>query len=697
MRVRVSNSPIPLSVSPIGELAGFRLLRPLGLPGSFGTVFEAERDGTRFALKLFHAPLLTDDEEERFRREVDVLRQASHPNLVPYADSGIASFVGRRLPWIAMPYLDGRSLLEELSASGSVLAPARVRHVARQIATGLDALHALNIVHRDLKPANVLVGTDDVVRILDFGIARFLDRTTMTERGALMGSPAYSSPEQLRGESDLATDLWALGVVMYELLAGRRPFIADDLGALIDAIRDEQPEPPSAHRPDVPRALDELVLDLLAKEPMRRPVSAARIAELLVPSVQVAPARIEPFPDGHEPLIFLRVGQRDADAAVNACLRGDLPTGLVVPISERNALVVAGRAARAHDLSFGVDHLLWRMASSNFSRTKALRELPYAPDGLSPWRPDDLRSLEATRQVAHQVIDAQVERAANTLFAANFYFDGLDDPWLKRDAALLGDSLNARDAHGPQRRLFAPIAAAFEPLTSETALLALANRLSRGHPDGYWLLLDGVAPPGTVAHLIFSLRLARLLQEQLGVPVIIGRAGSLRHIFLACGVAGVEVGLGRLVGFRRSDFIGRQGGGGYAPAQWDAPSLLCWLSRDKARAVLESGEVPESTCSCRTCRGGAASLDERLNGAAEHNAAMLHLDRVELAEMPIVDRIDRLRSNIDRAQALGRRLRARKLLTTADFEHLTVWGRTLDEIADSGLLLPGRAARRRAG
>jgi serine/threonine protein kinase len=701
IRVRVSDVsihvPVAVPTAPLGEFAGFVLVRPLGLPGSFGTVFEAERGKERFALKLFHAPLLTVEQEERFRREVEVLRQAAHPNLVPYADSGVASVLGRRLPWIAMPYLEGRSLLDELSAGGGVLAAARVRRIARQITMGLGALHALKIVHRDLKPANVLIGADDVVRILDFGVARFLDRTTMTERGALMGSPAYSSPEQLRGESDLATDLWALGVVMYELLAGRRPFVAEDLAALVDAIRDEQPEPPSAHRPEVPRELDELVLELLAKEPMRRPPSAEYVGGLLIPSVREAPRRIEPLPDGREPLIFLRVGQRDADAAVNACLRGELPTGLVVPISERNALVVAGRAARAHDLSFGVDHLLWRMASSNFSRTKALRELPYAPRGLSPWRPEDLRSLEASRRVAHEVVEAQIERAANMLFAANFYFDGLDDPWLKRDAALLGDSLQARDAHGAGRRMFAPIAAAFEPLTSETALLSLANRLSRGRPDGYWLLLDGVAPPGTVAHLIFSLRLARLLQEQLGVEVIIGRAGALRHVFLACGVAGVEVGLGRLVGFRRSDFVGSQGGRGHAPAQWDTPSLLCWLSRDKARAVLESGEIPESTCSCRTCRGGAASLGERLDAAAEHNASMLYRDRLELAGMPVADRIDRLRSNIDRAQALGRRLRARKLLTAGDLEHLTVWTRTLDEVAESGLLRRGRAARRQAG
>jgi hypothetical protein len=430
---------------------------------------------------------------------------------------------------------------------------------------------------------------------------------------------------------------------------------------------------------------------------MQRPATASEVSKLFEPRVQLAPPSIEPWPDGEEPLIFLRVGRRDAHAAANACIRGDRPTGLVVPISERDALIVAGRTARAYNLSFGVDHLLWRMASSNFSRTKTLRELPYAPQGLSPLRPDNLRSLDSSREAARHVIAAQIERAANILFAANFYFDGLDDPWLKRNAVLLDHSLRARDAHGPQRRLFAPIAAAFEPLTSETALLSLANRLSRGRPDGYWLLLDGVAPPGTVAHLIFSLRLARLLQEQLGAPVVIGRAGSLRHVFLACGVAGAEVGLGRLVGFRRSDFIGSQGGRGYAPAQWEAPSLLCSLSREKARAVLDSGEVPESTCPCRTCRGGNAALDDRLNATAEHNAAILRMDRLELAGKPVADRIDRLRANIERARALGRRLRARKLLTLTDLEHLNIWSQTLDEIAASGLLRSGHAARRRAG
>ena len=396
----VTKAPIPLLPTPIEDLAGFRLLRPLGLPGSFGTVFEAERDGLRYALKVFHAPLLTEKQEERFRSEVCVLQQVSHVNIVPYADSGIASFVGRHLPWIAMPYVKGRSLLEEIADAGGSLPIARVRYVSRQIAAGLAALHEHNIVHRDLKPANVLVGDDDVVRLLDFGVSRFLDRTTITSRGDLMGSPAYASPEQIRGDADLATDLWAVGIVMYELLAGRRPFDGDDLGALIDAIRDEQPEPPSAHRSDVPEDLDRLVLDLLAKEPMQRPYAADQLADALKPNVQVVSGGPEPLPDGGEPLIFLRVGRRDADAAMNACLGGDSPTGLVATISERTAAVTARKAAQLHDLSFAVDPLVWRMSSSNFSRTKSLRQLPYAPDGpdsLAPRRPPLIASRPSSR------------------------------------------------------------------------------------------------------------------------------------------------------------------------------------------------------------------------------------------------------------------------------------------------------------
>lgn len=693
----VTAEPTPLFPTQIGELAGFRIRRPLGLPGSFGTVFEAERDGKRYALKVFHAPLLSDEEEERFRSEVAVLRQVSHANLVPYADSGIAPFAGRRLPWIAMPYIEGRSLLEELTANGGTLPLARARHVARQMAAGLAALHERNIVHRDLKPANVLVGDDDIVRLLDFGVARFLDRTTITSHGELKGSPAYASPEQLRGEADLPTDLWALGIVLYESLTGRRPFVADDLGALVDAIRDEQPEPPSAHRPDVPDDLDTLIVSLLAKEPMQRPADADEVARLLRPNVQSVPQLPEPLPDGAEPLIFLRVGTKDADAALNACLGGDIPSGLIAAVTELPAIRTARQTAQRHQLGFGVDPLLWKMASSNFSRTKALGKLPYSPEGLSPWRPEHLRSLDSSQALAREVVGAQVEWGSNLLFSANFYFDGLDDHWLKRNAALLGASIHARDAHGPQRHLFAPIMGAFEPLTSEEALLAVANRLSRGRPDGYWLLLDGVAPPGTVAHLIFPLRLALLLQEKLGVNAVIGRAGPLRHFFLACGVGGVEVGLGRLVGFRRSDHDGSSRRRGYSPAQWEMPSLLRTFPPDKAGKLLDSGELDESTCPCRICRGGDAGLDERLRATPEHNAAMLRMEREELAGMPVAGRIERLRAGIDRAQALGRRLRARKLLDTGDLEHLSVWSQALDEVAESGLLLPGQAARRLVG
>ncbi len=183
------------------QFAGFRLRRPLGKPGGFGAVYEAERAGERVALKIFHAELLDDVELERFQREVRGLVKVRHPNLVSYVDSGSTVHGGRRWHWIAMELLTGLSLREELEAAGGRLMPARALQLAQQIALGLAALHDVNIVHRDVKPENVFVCADGTVKLLHFGVARFLDYSSLTQDGRFIGTLWYAAPEQLRGPS----------------------------------------------------------------------------------------------------------------------------------------------------------------------------------------------------------------------------------------------------------------------------------------------------------------------------------------------------------------------------------------------------------------------------------------------------------------------------------------------------------------
>jgi serine/threonine protein kinase len=675
----------------LGDSFGrFRLIAALGRPGGFGQVFKAERDEALFAVKILHREPQTEAEREQFRREIRGLEKFSHENLVDFADAGVETLDGHDRWWIAMPFLDGRTVAEECEAHGGRVRAARARYLARGMAYGLAELHRHNVIHRDLKPLNAFVTSDDVVKLLDFGIARFLDYTSLTERGHFRGTLAYAAPEQIRGEPELSTDLWALGVSLYEMVTGTRPFGGGDMFALLEAIRVETPESPAALVPGVDPDLEELIMALLEKEPMNRPASADEVGDRLQP--QLAAATIQPEPYGRElePRIYWRVGQRDVNDAMNACLHGDTPTGIVVGITDGNALVTARQAARNNEVQaeFAVDPLLLRLGLTNFSNTKGLKGLPYAPSGLSPWQADDFRSMEASRVCARRVIQEQQDCGATQFFSAHFFFRDLEDPWLRRNAKLLDDSLMARDAIDAEKPLIALIAGALEPLCREDALLSLVNRLRRGRPDAFWLMLDSVRAPGTEVELIFTLRLALLLQD-LGVPAIVARAGALRHFFLACGVAGVETGLGRSNGFRISDFKGR--GPGYTPPQFEFPSLLMTLPQEKARSVLESDLVPESSCSCSACNG--RSVAERLEATPEHNAAMLRVQRSRLAGIGTAGRIEMLRSDIASAAALRRRLRILQAFTD-EMPHLTIWARALDEVEQSGLLEPGRAARR---
>ncbi len=214
---------------PLASFGEFQLVRQLGQPGGFGAAYEAVRDGERCVVKIFHEELIDRVALARFQREVMAQKRCSHSNLVRYLDSGLTTWQGRRCHWISMPYLEGRTLREELTIRGGSISAKRALAIARQITAGLSALHEEGVVHRDLKPSNIFLCEDGTVTILDFGIALFLDYTSLTERGVFIGTYGYAAPEQLEGEEVPATDLYSLGAVLYHAITGRLPFRAHAL------------------------------------------------------------------------------------------------------------------------------------------------------------------------------------------------------------------------------------------------------------------------------------------------------------------------------------------------------------------------------------------------------------------------------------------------------------------------------------
>jgi serine/threonine-protein kinase len=266
----------------IGELVADRYeLEELVGTGGMSSVFRAhdrmlER---KVALKVLHEQYTEDDEYvERFRREARSVAQLSHPNIVSVIDRGEAD--GRQ--FIVFEYIDGDNLKAVVDARGPIPVETAVS-LAHQIARALAFAHEHGLVHRDVKPQNVLLNGDGSAKVTDFGIARSLDvKHGMTQTGTVLGTSDYIAPEQAQGQTVSAqTDVYSLGVVLYELLTGEVPFPGENFVAV--AMRHINEPPPSSHerRPEVPPRLDAAVQRAMAKDPGDRfPSMDAFCAEL---------------------------------------------------------------------------------------------------------------------------------------------------------------------------------------------------------------------------------------------------------------------------------------------------------------------------------------------------------------------------------------------------------------------------------
>jgi serine/threonine protein kinase len=300
----------PLASALIGrEIAGrFRILAKLG-EGGMGAVYRGEQMSLKraVAVKLLK-PELSQNELllRRFATEAESVAKLDHPNTVKVYDSGRDTDGSL---FIAMEYIEGKSL-RAVMTSGPLPGP-RALAIAVQVAASLADAHAHSIVHRDLKPDNVMLQDKgrqrDVVRVLDFGIAKLRDdsRATqqMTQAGDMLGTPQYMAPEQIRGESiDGRTDIYALGCMLYEMVTGRLPFEGTSVMAILSKHLTDQVVPPSQRRPDLglPGMIDQVVLAGMAKDPVARPLTMDRYGEMIA-GVLAAIDHLGARSTGHDP------------------------------------------------------------------------------------------------------------------------------------------------------------------------------------------------------------------------------------------------------------------------------------------------------------------------------------------------------------------------------------------------------------
>jgi serine/threonine protein kinase/tetratricopeptide (TPR) repeat protein len=282
----------PRRPSRVGAAVGpYRLVRELG-SGGMGTVYlaTAERaaaglaQGDRVAVKLLLPHLCARPAFlERFLREAEIGRRVRHPNVVRTLDAGEAAAGDERMHFLVMEHVEGQTLRALLADLGRV--PEELcRHVGREVARALSAIHAGGAVHRDLKPDNVLITRDHVVKVMDLGVARLLgEELRLSQSGAFVGSLRYGAPEQFTEgrEVDGRADLHALGLLLYELATGVHPLGGDDVHVVVRRLLDERPRRAGEVNPQLSPLFEELVAQLLAKDRAARPASADAVAAIL--------------------------------------------------------------------------------------------------------------------------------------------------------------------------------------------------------------------------------------------------------------------------------------------------------------------------------------------------------------------------------------------------------------------------------
>jgi serine/threonine protein kinase len=271
----------PQASDEIGRLGPYRVLQVLGT-GGMGVVFRAEDPQLQrpVALKAM-LPLIAANpaNRQRFLREARAAAAITHDHIVTIFQVG----EDRGLPFLAMQLLQGESLEDRVRRERK-LPVAEIVRIGREVADGLAAAHAHGLVHRDIKPGNIwLEGNRGRVKILDFGLARpATDAVKLTQSGAIVGTPAYMAPEQARADQvDARADLFSLGCVLYRMSTGTVPFRGDDMIALLAALALDTPTSPREVNPEIPAALSDLVMHLLAKNPADRPESATVVIEAL--------------------------------------------------------------------------------------------------------------------------------------------------------------------------------------------------------------------------------------------------------------------------------------------------------------------------------------------------------------------------------------------------------------------------------
>jgi serine/threonine-protein kinase len=681
------------------EMQGYKIIEFID-SGGFGSVYKAEKNSRFYAIKIFREDYVLKEyrekgENNRIRREIEIMKSVSHPNLIDYVDDFKETVSGVPSYFLVMEFAQGINLRKVLNLK--TLSEDEAIHLFLKILDGINALHSIRgdnddtgIIHRDLKPENIIVNGNDI-KILDYGISKVVDYTSITSTGEVMGSPIYMSPEQVKDSKhiDKRSDLYTLGLILYEMLTNNLPYQSSSIPELFNKIINEQPIPPRRWVPLINNEIENIILKLLEKTPYKRYHSAAELKNAVE---NINGNVIAPIYDTSIRM-YIRL-YNEKSALENFAKRYLKEMNVIFPINYQNLRQTKNFLPMLQKGNFNIliDPATIRLAYSAQQEVKGLQELPYAPSKFSIITPQYLSDNSKKREYVKQVIDAQANLSPNILLTPFHYVHNTNIPatrrrnpveeWFDLDIKLIKESIDYKNSNSELNDfpLYAGICINSESLLDPIFKEDFLNIFSSLACDGYLIYVDNISNETNSTSLFHYITTLTTLQQFTQKPVIAGRVSpGVGFGLISAGISGFSTGTARFERF--SEDLYKETTDAYNMFErYYFPELLGTIAISRKTPVkLKQIFDTLGYCNCIYCSGKTYVDIIKAPNNKLHFLENIHNEIDVLKGIEQQERIKYFLKRIDEATNNYKKLTG--IFKPSDYLHLQNWKSVFEELS----------------
>ncbi len=668
----------------ISNIAGYHTKEEWFLgKGSFGSVYRAEKDGKSYAIKIFQTEFLKDEYKKFLDREVDALRKIDHPQVVKFYESGIFSDKGFDYFYIVMDFIEGKKLSTYVGSGDEKL----IVGIIESLLVPLEAIHAGGILHRDLKPDNIIIDQKGTPIILDFGLSKIIDYTSIIQTGEFAGTFYFMSPEQIVDSKniDARSDYFAVGVILYQLLTGLLPFDAPNIPALIEEIQKRYPKAPSDINPNISNKTENVILKLLEKQPYSRYQSTAEIISAFSEEIILRKAKLDLRIRN-----YVRVLNNEKTVFKKASEAG-LISEVLYPANLFASYKPTVKVIQDSRLPFTTDPSTNRLNYPAFSSSPTLQELPYSSGSdTTPLQKKDFHSITQIQEYVKKVIDHQIMYGVNELAAPFFFAKDPSDEWYSINLKLLKESIDYRDKNHSELPLWAGICMNVDGWHDDDIKNEILNKYVKNAPDGFFVYGDPVSNSANLAQVFHYSDFLIKLQKASNVPVITARVNGLGLVLLCLGLSGMSCGISGLDSFQEGLLSDQKEDTYGMDPRYYIPELMSLVTLKKGITTklkdINKSSISEALkCPCPYCKD---ILEEEVLISERVKMHFLYRRKEEMDTINSLNEEERLKYIEER---LAKALEYKKTLTkegfkiSSDFSHLNTWKSLIEEFKKLGV------------